>query len=71
MSKLYDICEAFFGKAKISYDEWLGLVEKYLQDEAEREFRLGLRERIKIKQMRKRALYRMRKKLWKCGRGKE
>lgn len=36
MSKLYDICEAFFGRAEISYDDWVRLVEECLKDEVER-----------------------------------
>jgi hypothetical protein len=33
---LYDICEAFFGRAEISYDDWLRLVDKCVVDEVKR-----------------------------------
>ena len=35
--ELYYICEAFFGKAELSYDEWLEEVEELVQRRVEEE----------------------------------
>lgn len=46
--KLYDICEAFFGRAELSYEEWLAAMEELMHKRVEDEvIDWWKRERVK------------------------